>query len=162
MFLEVAACALATLQPAVASLRPSSRSASSPTKRVLVYTVSAGFVHDVVKREKADELSIVEQSLVDLGKKTGDFEAVPTRDAEAFTPENLAKYDLVFFYTTGELPLSEAQRNALFAFVKGGKAFAGAHCATDTFYKVPEYGDMIGAYFDGHPWHQEIRVRVED
>jgi putative membrane-bound dehydrogenase-like protein len=161
MILQLAACVLASnleVAPIPAELDPT----SAPPKRVLVYTVSAGFVHDVVKRPKPDELSIVEQALVDLGKKTGDFEAVPTLDAAAFTSENLAKYDLVFFYTTGELPLSEAQRNALFAFVKGGKAFAGAHCAADTFYKVPEYGEMIGAYFDLHPWHQEVRVKVED
>jgi type 1 glutamine amidotransferase len=56
----------------------------------------------------------------------------------------------------------DEQRKALFAFVKGGKAFAGAHCAADTFYKVPEYGEMVGAYFDGHPWTQEVHVNVED
>ncbi len=172
MILHLAACALGSFTSNLEGAALASNLDAAPVpaeldlvsvpKRVLVYTVSAGFVHDVVKREKPDELSIVEQALVDLGKKTGHFEAVPTRDSAAFTPEELAKYDLVFFYTTGELPLSEAQRNALFAFVKGGKAFAGAHCATDTFYKVPEYGDLIGAYFDGHPWHQDVRVKVED
>jgi putative membrane-bound dehydrogenase-like protein len=131
-------------------------------RRVLVYTVSAGFEHEVVKREKPEELSLVERTLVDLGKKTGRFEAVVTRDEHDFTPEKLAKIDLVFFYTTGELPLSKDEREALLDFVKKGGAFAGAHCAADTFYKVPEYGEMIGAYFDGHPWHQEIRVKVED
>jgi putative membrane-bound dehydrogenase-like protein len=134
----------------------------APVKRVLVYTVSAGFEHDVAKRPKPDELCLVERALVDLGAKTHHFEAVPRRDPESFTPSNLATFDLVFFYTTGELPLNEDQRKALFDFVKSGHAFAGAHCASDTFYKVPEYGEMLGAYFDGHPWSQEIRVKVED
>jgi type 1 glutamine amidotransferase len=26
----------------------------------------------------------------------------------------------------------------------------------------PEYGEMIGGYFDDHPWHQKVRVNVED
>src|SRR6185369_8899201 len=97
----IAACVLA-------SLLPQDREAVKlpKEKRVLVYTVSAGFEHDVVKRAKPDELSIVEKALVDLGARTGHFEAVPTRDAASFSAENLAKYDLVFFYTTGELPLS--------------------------------------------------------
>jgi len=134
----------------------------APAKRVLVYTLSAGYEHEVVKRGRPDGLSLVETALVELGSRTGHFEAVPSRSASSFDPESLAKFDLVFFYTTGELPLSEAQRRALLDFVKQGGAFAGAHCATDTFYEVPEYGGMVGAHFDGHPWHQEIRVRVED
>src|SRR4030095_10204052 len=83
-------------------------------------------------------------------------------DASAFSAANLAGIDLVFFYTTGELPLSKVEREALLAVVRDGGAFAGSHCATDTFYQVPEYGEMIGAYFDGHPWHQEVKMRVED
>ena len=151
MILALAACALAAAPPA-----------APPAKRVLVYTVSAGYEHDVVKRAKPDELSVVEKAIFDLGTRSGHFEAVPTRDAASFSAESLAKFDLVFFYTSGELPLSEEQRKALFAFVKGGKGFAGAHCASDTFYKVPEYGEMVGAYFDGHPWVQEVRIKVED
>ena len=39
-----------------------------------------------------------------------------------------------------------------------GKGFLGTHSATDTFYKWPEYGDMIGGYFDDHPWTQEVTI----
>jgi putative membrane-bound dehydrogenase-like protein len=142
--------------------KPAKSSPQSSTKRVLVYTVSAGFEHEVSKRAKPDELSIVEKALVDLGRSSGRFEAVPSRDAAEFDPERISHYDLVFFYTTGELPLSDAQKRSLFDFVKKGGAFAGAHCATDTLYKTPEYGEMIGAYFNEHPWTQKVRVRVED
>ena len=140
---------------------PSFEDKAAP-KRVLVYTVSAGYEHDVARRASPDELSIVERALVDWGKKSGSFEAVPTRDAGEFTAEKLARYDLVFFYTTGELPIPEEGRTALFDFVKQGKAFAGSHCATDTLYEDPRYGEMIGAYFDLHPWHEKVRVKVED
>jgi type 1 glutamine amidotransferase len=47
------------------------------------------------------------------------------------------------------------------SWVKNGGAFAGTHCATDTLYNTP-YGELIGAYFDGHPWHEKIRLKVED
>ncbi len=133
------------------------------TKKLLVITESKGFVHGVVKRPKPDELCLVEKALIELGKKSGVFTADVTQDSRtAITAENLNKYDAVFFYTTGELPLSDVQKADLIQYVKSGKGFAGSHCATDTFYKWPEYGNMIGAYFDGHPWHEKIKVLVED
>jgi type 1 glutamine amidotransferase len=131
-------------------------------KRLLVITQSKGFQHACVKRKDGD-LSLVEKTLIELGNKTGDWEAVCTQDSrEAITGENLKNFDAVFFYTTGELPISDVQKADLLAFIRGGKGFAGSHSATDTFYKWKEYGDLIGAYFDGHPWHQKINVIVED
>jgi type 1 glutamine amidotransferase len=48
------------------------------------------------------------------------------------------------------------------ATIRNGKPFIGIHNATDTFYKLAEYGKMIGGYFMGHPWSQEVQVKVED
>ncbi|MSR31772.1 MAG: ThuA domain-containing protein [Gemmataceae bacterium] len=132
-------------------------------KNLLVITESKGFVHSVVKRPKAEELCLVEKTLILLGEKSGAFKATVTQNSrEAITAENLKKYDAVFFYTTGELPLSDTQKADLLQFIRSGKGFAGSHCATDTFYKWPEYGKLIGGYFDGHPWHEKIQVIVED
>jgi type 1 glutamine amidotransferase len=136
---------------------------SHPKKRLLVITESRGFVHDVVRRPKDGSLCLVEKTLIDLGKKSGAFEAVCSQDSrKEITAENLKHFDAVFFYTTGSLPLSEVQKADLLAFIRSGKGFAGSHCATDTFYDWPEYGKMIGGYFDGHPWHQKVGVVVED
>jgi len=130
-------------------------------KKLLVITESKGFVHPVVKRPKADEFCLVEKVLTELGKKSGDFEATCTQDSRAaITAENLKDYDAVFFYTTGELPLSDTQKADLLSFVKNGKGFTGSHCATDTFYKWPEYGEMIGGYFDQHPWNEGSKVQA--
>jgi type 1 glutamine amidotransferase len=105
---------------------------------------------------------LVEKTLIELGAKNG-LEVVCSQDSrQEITAENLAKFDAVFFYTTGELPLSETQKADLLAFVRSGKGFAGSHCATDTFYRWAEYGNLIGAYFDGHPWTQKITAIVED
>lgn len=96
-----------------------------------------------------------------LGRTAG-FAVTVSEDASVISEAGLRDYDAVFFYTSGELPLSDAQKRALLAFVKGGKGFVGAHSATDTLYRWPEYGEMIGGYFDGHPWHTTVGVRVED
>jgi len=66
------------------------------------------------------------------------------------------------FFTTGELPMNDSQRQALLDFVRGGGGFLGVHSATDTFYQWPEYGKLIGGYFDQHPWHQAVRIDVAD
>ena len=54
------------------------------------------------------------------------------------------------------------QRSAILSFVKGGGGFIGVHSATDTLYEWPEYGQLVGAYFNDHPWTQEAAVIVED
>jgi len=131
--------------------------------KLLVITESKGFVHNCVRRPKPDELCLVEKALIEIGKKSGDWDAVCSQDSrKEITADNLKKFDAVFFYTTGELPLSDAQKDDLISFVRSGKGFAGSHSATDTFYRWPEYGKLIGGYFDGHPWHQKVRVIVED
>jgi len=105
---------------------------------------------------------LVEKTLMELGDKNG-FEVVCSQDSrQEITAENLSRFDAVFFYTTGSLPLSDTQKADLLQFIRSGKGFAGSHCATDTFYNWPEYGNMIGAYFDGHPWHTDITAVVED
>jgi type 1 glutamine amidotransferase len=133
-----------------------------PKKRLLVITESRGFVHDCVNRRGKD-LCLVEKTLIEIGKKSGAFEAVCSQESrKVITAENLKKFDAVFFYTTGKLPLSDTQKADLIAFVRSGKGFSGSHSATDTFYEWPEYGKLIGGYFDQHPWHEKVRVIVED
>ncbi len=130
-------------------------------KRLLVITESQGFRHGCVTR-KGDELSLVEKTLTELGEKNG-FDVVCSQDSRSvLTAENLKNFDAVFFYTTGELPLSDTQKADLLQFIRSGKGFAGSHSATDTFYRWPDYGNLIGGYFDGHPWHKKITVLVED
>src|SRR5690606_15381130 len=88
------------------------------------------------------------------------FEVVVTKDLTFLSREGLLPYDAVVFFTTGELPISDDDRRHFVEWLRSGKGFVGIHSATDTFYEWPEYGEIIGGYFDGHPWHQEVAVRV--
>jgi type 1 glutamine amidotransferase len=65
-------------------------------------------------------------------------------------------------FTTGSVPLSSETRLALFDHVRSGAGFVSAHSASDTWYEVPEYAALIGGVFDGHPWHERVRIIVED
>ncbi len=132
-------------------------------KQLLAVGMSAGFTHDSV----SDALATLHR----LGKDSGLWNTTIRSDVQLITKKklrgnakNLDYFDAVFFMTTGELPLDSEQKEAFLSFVRDdGKGFLGAHNATDTFYEWAEYGEMIGGYFDGHPWNQfKATVVLED
>lgn len=123
-------------------------------KRLLFLTHSAGFKHSVIP--------LAEKIMPEIGEKLGRFQTTVSQDCSLISASELRNYDAVMFYTTGELPVPPEGRQALLEFVRSGKGFVGVHCATDTFYQWADYGEMIGGYFDGHPWHTDVVVRVED
>ena len=75
--------------------------ADAPKRRILMYTRSQTYEHDVVKR-KGGKPSLAETIVTDLGAKHG-FEVHCTKDGREFLPETLAKFDAFLFETTGDL-----------------------------------------------------------
>lgn len=136
------------------------KSAAADTKRLLFVTQSSGFKHSAVTR-KASDLSHSEQILQRLGVQSGAFRVDCTQDVEAeFTPESLANYDVVAFYTTGDLPIPEETREWFLKtwLAEEGHGFLGIHAAADTYHNYQPYWDMIGGTFDGHPWTSSTNV----
>ena len=79
--------------------------------------------------------------------------AVPDTQGNVANYKTLNDFDAIFFYGIGELELTDQQKADLMSFIKDdGKGFVGAHTAITSFYTWPEYGEMIGGYFDDHPW----------
>lgn len=129
--------------------------ARAPKKGKLLYmTLSAGFHHDVVPFST----EVVKQ----IGEKSGAFDTTVTENVGDFTAQNLKQYDAVMFYTTGELPMTDAEKRAFKDFVHAGHGFVGVHSATDTFYQWEDYLKLVGAYFNDHPWHEQVTVQVAD
>jgi type 1 glutamine amidotransferase len=133
---------------------PTPAAVTGPIVRVLMLTATAGFRHD--------SIATAREVLPALGAANG-FVVTATEDLNLVTAASLAGFDVVMFAnTSGELGFTPAQRDALLAFVSGGKGFVGTHSATDTLYGWAEYGRLVGAYFNDHPWTQSGRVIVED
>jgi type 1 glutamine amidotransferase len=160
--------------------------ADDKTKKVLFFTKSSGFQHSVVTRSKEapEKLALAEQTLVDLGKMHG-FDVTVTKDGSIFTPEKLEPFDVIAFYTTGDLdkpdtnkgkptekdpkdggvPMPEGGFDAMLKHIESGKGFVGFHCATDTFNHhgddklVHPYIKLVGAEFDGHNKQQKSKIR---
>jgi uncharacterized protein len=83
---------------------------------------------------------------------TGKY-AAPPSGSRRVNAKNLNYFDAIFFFGLGEEELSPQQKSDLLSFVHDdGKGFVGAHSAIDAFYNWPQYGEMMGAYFDNHPW----------
>lgn len=117
-------------------------------------TATAGFRHDAIATAR--------EVLATLAP-TGGFTVSTTEDLSRISAAGLSEVDVVMFtLTSGELPFTPAQRMALIDAINGGKGFIGIHSATDTLYEFPDYGRLVGAYFQEHPWTQQGRVIVED
>jgi type 1 glutamine amidotransferase len=132
-------------------------------KKLLVIGQTMGFQHDSVSHAMA--------SLERWGKDTDLWDTYIKTDSQLITKrkldgnaKNLDYFDAIAFYTTGELPLDDQQKADLLAFVRDdGKGFIAMHSAGDTNYKWPEYGEMVGGYFDRHPWNTFLApIIVED
>jgi hypothetical protein len=66
-------------------------------------------------------------------------------------------------FTIGETPWSDAQRAAILRRLRqGALSVAAIHAATDSCYGWPEYGSIVGARFNGHPWTETLDVEVVD
>jgi type 1 glutamine amidotransferase len=129
----------------------------------LIIAEEKGYRHEAVSHAIA--------TLERLGRETALWNTTMRTDTEALTKKkleynakNLNDFDAVLFYTGGELEMNAEQKAALLSFVHDdGKGFIGVHSATITFTDWPEYGEMIGGYFDEHPWGTfDAPILVED
>jgi uncharacterized protein len=133
-------------------------------KLLAIGDVHTGYQHDSVShalatieqmgRHSGDYITYIRTDTQLITKDTiygtGKYAATGTRSVNA---KNLDYFDAIFFYGLGEEDLSTKQKTDLLSFVHDdGKGFVGAHSAIDAFYSWPEYGQMVGAYFDNHPW----------
>ena len=144
-------------------------------RMVLIFTHAAGFRHG--------SIPVGANAVRFLGRETGAFDSLVSDDPAMFEPERLREFDaIVLVNTTGDwlLPKLEKgqqltadakqereatlqrRRQALLDFVSGGKGLAGFHAASDGHYSWKEFGQLIGGYFDGHPWHQKIGVSLTE
>jgi len=75
-----------------------------------------------------------------------------TTGAPASGGPGLAAVDAIFFLGHREVALEPQERADLVAFVRdAGKGFVAAHTALTAFESWPEFGELLGARFDGHP-----------
>jgi type 1 glutamine amidotransferase len=82
-------------------------------------------------------------------------------DVRDLSPHQLGATGVLALFTIGETPFTPTQQAALLdSWHAGHLGVLGVHSATDACHTWPEYGSIIGARFDGHPWTQSFDIEV--
>jgi hypothetical protein len=82
-------------------------------------------------------------------------------DVRDLSPDQVGSARVLALFTIGETPFSAEQRGAILAAWRtGGLGVLGVHSASDACHTWPEYGSVMGARFDGHPWTQDFDIDV--
>lgn len=184
--INAAVAVLSPSKPARAQIKPADAAkvdgaipTSATTKpkkhrKVLVWVRATKYIHT--------SIGLGAYAVVEMGKKTGAYEAVVSNDLSSFEPENLKQFDAVILCnTTGDWiepepadmaklssmgkdreQIAAGLRKSLLDFVNHGGGLAGFHSATDANYHWPEFPRLIGGWFKGHPWHTGVTVKLVD
>jgi type 1 glutamine amidotransferase len=145
-------------------------------RKLLVFSRSWGYKHSA-RPYGAKAIGIMAQ-------KTGAFEAVLAEaDDSLFEPANLKQFDAIVLNNTneeiflpedfGKLPpedqtkarrRDEMLKKSFADFVQKGGGLAVLHAGVASFRDWPEFGDIVGARFDNHPWGagSTVVLRVEE
>jgi type 1 glutamine amidotransferase len=165
MFLAAALCSFAVVC--------AGQDKSSGVKHVLFFSKAADWEQKILHRD-GDQLSYVEKAVQKLGEDNH-IDITFSKDGTIFTPENIAKFDGFFFFTSGDLtfekrtgkgdnyPLMTLEgKKAFLDAIQNGKGFIGCNEAMYTFIQplspgeentpanVHRYTKMIGGGYIGH------------
>ena len=148
-------------------------------RRVLVFSMSHKYYHNCIPTGK--------KAFAIMGEKTGAFEAVVSDDITMFEPVNLKTFDAIIFnnaYTENFITYTDIAKgyfgalkeedkknimerdqrlkNSLVEFIKDGKGLVVLHASVASFESWPEFGNIVGARFDGHPWKDiDVTFKVD-
>lgn len=145
------------------------------TKRVLFYSKAASWEQKFVHRDgDGTQFSVLETIVQKLGQENS-IEFTFSKDGTIFTPDNIARFDAFFFFTSGDLTVQQRNgrgdnfplmtlegKKAFLDAIQNGKGFIGCNTAVYTFIEplspeeanhrtnVHRYTKMIGGGYMGH------------
>ncbi len=161
----------------VESAAPAKPTVAAPKRKLLVFSLYTGFHHEVIPH--------VDRVFEILGKKTGAFDVVITRDIEQLAADKLPGFDVLVLnnncsvgarrnlfldvlekdskYSSLDVAQRQAKADALeksiLDFVKNGKGLVCIHGGVTILNNSKEFTEMLGAAFDYHPANQSVTVR---
>jgi uncharacterized protein len=120
--------------------------------QVAPYAEGPAGVHGVL-----DQAAVAVAQLAELAG----LEPVPVADVRTLPDAGIRNARVLALFTIGETPWSPSQRALVLDRVRAGAlAVLAIHSATDSCYGWDEYGALVGARFDGHPWTQTFTADV--
>jgi uncharacterized protein len=144
-------------------------------RKLLIFSISWGYKHSAIPYgKKAFEI---------MGHKTKAFIPIVSDDLSNFEPGKIEQFDAILFNNTNNEiflpenfaklpPDQQAQaaaydkllKKSLVKYLKSGKGLAVTHAGVASFRKWPEFGNIIGARFENHPWNagSTVTMKVEE
>jgi type 1 glutamine amidotransferase len=117
---------------------------AASTPRVLVYGFTTGYRHQSI--ETGD------LQLVQYANATHAYSVTVSDNPADLTMSNLRNYEVVLFNSaTGKQPMTWQQHAEFARWVWCGGGVMGVHASLDGGYDWPEYTEMFGTHFIGHP-----------
>ena len=158
------------------------RVAPSKPRRVLIWNTPAHLMEK--DPHKGYCIPYGAAALEAIGKKTGAYEPVLSDDLALYLPENIRQFDAIVmnnssgpWITPTEADLARdafrkhgadkarverVLRQSLLDFVSNGGGVVALHFAIAANAHWPEFKELLGGKFTGHPWNEEIGVTVEE
>ncbi|HNS19270.1 MAG TPA: ThuA domain-containing protein [Sedimentisphaerales bacterium] len=159
-----------------AAMPEKARVQAEKPRKLLVFSRSWGYKH-TARPYGAKAIEI-------MARQTGAFEAVlAEEDDSLFEPANLKQFDAIVLNNTNEeifLPedfakvpqdqqakarqRDEMLKKSFTDFVREGGGLAVIHAGVASFREWPEFGEIVGARFDNHPWGSgsTVVLRIEE
>jgi type 1 glutamine amidotransferase len=161
-----------------------SKATTKPTKarRVLIFNTPAHLMEK--DPHKGYCIPFGAAAMEALGRKTGAYEPVVSDDLAMFLAENLRRFDAVVLNNTSgpwitptdadmakeafrkhgadEAAVEQVLRRSFLDFIEKGGGLVAYHFAIAANRQWPEFRGLFGATFTGHPWNEEVGVRVEE
>jgi type 1 glutamine amidotransferase len=117
-----------------------------------------------------------------LGEKTGAFEPVVSDDVAMYLPENLKRLDAIIMnnsngpwirptdedmekfkkYGPDKDAVETLLRRSLLEWISSGGGIVAYHHAVGGNTHWPEFHGMLGAAYWGHPWNEEVGVKLDE
>jgi type 1 glutamine amidotransferase len=123
-----------------------------------------------------------EYAMTMLGRQTGAYEPVVSDDVAVYLPENLKEFDAIvmnnsngpwirptekdmskFSEFSGDIDAAEHfLRKSLLDWVRNGGGIVAYHHAIAGNTHWPEFQELLGAGYWGHPWNEEVGVELDE
>ncbi len=119
-----------------------------------------------------------------LGRKTGAYESIVSDDLAQLLPESIKQFDAIILNNTSgpwitptDADLAKAAfqkhgndkrtvedllRKTFLDYVKNGGGIVAIHYAAGANANWPEFKQLIGGTFIGHPWNEDVGIQVEE
>lgn len=119
-----------------------------------------------------------------LGRKSGAFEPVVSGDLAMYLPENIRQFDAIVMnnssgpwltptdadmakeafkkHGTNKAAVEQVLSKSLLDYVANGGGIMAIHFAIAANRHWPQFQQLLGAAFTGHPWNEEVGITVEE